>query len=270
MKRKLAVIGVGNMARAILAGIISKETSLSEFILYDKNEEQYRLLPAEFTNYRVAANITEAVSSADCVLLSVKPQNFSEIFQAITEADHHNTKLFISIAAGIDTKTISEQLHGANVVRVLPNLPITVGMGVSLICKNDAVDESDMQLVRDVFSSSGSYLMIEESDMNRMIGVASSSPAYVFQFADAIYQGALSQGLPTDHLMDVICDMIIGSATLLKQSGELPRDLIAKVCSKGGTTERAMQVLEDRNMNQMVLEAMIACTLRANELGESK
>jgi pyrroline-5-carboxylate reductase len=119
-----------------------------------------------------------------------------------------------------------------------------------------------------MFSSSGSYTMIEESDMNRMIGVTSSSPAYVFLFANAIYQGALAQGLPKEGLMDAICDMIIGSAILLKQSGDLPSDLIAKVASKGGTTEQALRVLNDSDFTQIVTNAMIACTKRADELGK--
>ena len=103
--------------------------------------------------------------------------------------------------------------------------------------------------------------------MNRMIGVTSSSPAYVFLFADAIYKGALAQGLPTEGLMDAICDMIIGSATLLKQSGELPSDLISKVASKGGTTEQAIRVLSESGLIEIVTNAMIACTNRADELG---
>ena len=103
--------------------------------------------------------------------------------------------------------------------------------------------------------------------MNRMIGVTSSSPAYVFLFADAIYKGALAQGLSTEGLMDAICDMIIGSATLLKQSGELPSDLISKVASKGGTTEQAIRVLSESGLIEIVTNAMIACTNRADELG---
>ena len=268
MKKKLAVLGVGNMAKAILGGLVSTETSLSDFFLFDKNTVQYETVPKGFGTYHFARSITEAVSSSDCVLLSVKPQNFTEILSEITHAEDFNSKLYISIAAGIEAETISQQLNGAKVVRVLPNLPMTIGMGVTLICKNDSVSQADMELIQNIFASSGSYLMIEETDMNRLIGVTSSSPAYVFQFADAIYQGALAQGLSSDHLMDVICDMIIGSATLLKQSGELPQDLIAKVASKGGTTERAIQVLKDRQINQIVTDAMIACTNRADELGK--
>lgn len=268
MKKKLAVIGVGNMAKAILAGIVATENEISDILLYDKNTAQYNQLPQGSATYHISNGISEAVSRADCVLLSVKPQNFAEILNAVTQAENYSSKLFVSIAAGIDTATISTALNGANVVRVLPNLPMTIGQGVSLICKNERVSDEDMKLVQRMFSSSGSYTMIEERDMNRMIGVTSSSPAYVFLFADAIYQGALAQGLPKEGLMDAICDMIIGSASLLKQSGELPSDLIAKVASKGGTTEQALRVLNESGLTQIVTNAMIACTNRANELGK--
>ena len=207
---------------------------------------------------------------SDCVLLSVKPQNFSEVLAGIREANGYKDKLYISIAAGITSASISEALDGAGVVRVLPNLPMTIGMGVSLICENDAIDENDMQFVRDIFASSGSILMIREEEMNRMIGVTSSSPAYVFRFIDAIYQGALAQGLSSVDLINTICDVVIGSAQLLKQQGIAPQILIDRVASKGGTTERALHTLEENSFNTIIAQAMIACTERADELGQGK
>ena len=104
--------------------------------------------------------------------------------------------------------------------------------------------------------------------MNRMIGVTSSSPAYVFQFINAIYQGALAQGLPDRDLINIICDMVIGSALLLKKSSDTPEEWVARVASKGGTTERALEKLKEFQMNDAIAEAMIACTNRADELGE--
>ena len=100
-------------------------------------------------------------------------------------------------------------------------------------------------------------------------GVTSSSPAYVFQFVHAICQGALAQGLTAD-LLEVVCDVIIGSAQLLKQCGETPKALIDKVASKGGTTEQALRILNERGFDETIREAMIACTERADELGKSK
>ena len=183
--KKFAVIGVGNMATSILAGMVCSKMPVSEITVYDKNEAQYERLPRRSEAYVYAKSVADAVASADCILLSVKPQNFAEILQMIREAKDYQNKLYISIAAGIDSRSISEALNGAKVVRVLPNLPMTIGMGVSLICENIEINQQDMKFVQDVFSSSGSVLMIQEEEMNRMIGVTSSSPAYVFRFINA-------------------------------------------------------------------------------------
>ena len=108
--------------------------------------------------------------------------------------------------------------------------------------------------------------IIDESEMNRIISVTSSSPAYVFAFIGAILEGARAQGLPEDGLRDAICDMVIGSAALLKSGTLTPEEQISVVASKGGTTERAIAVLRDRDMAGMVVEAMKACTARAEEM----
>ena len=147
---------------------------------------------------------------------------------------------------------------------------MTIGMGVSLICENAAVSREDMAFVQSMFSSSGSIMMIREEEMNRMIGVTSSSPAYVFQFIDAIYQGALAQGLSDPSLIDTICDVVIGSAQLLKAQKTDPKELIARVASKGGTTEQALKALEENCFDETIKKAMLACTRRADELGKGK
>ena len=268
--KKFAVIGVGNMATSILNGMISAQMPISDWIVYDKNDTQYTRLPERSGGYYYAKDIRDAVSLADCVLLSVKPQNFPKVLEEIRSTPRFDQKLYLSIAAGIDSQAISAELNHAKVIRILPNLPMTIGMGVSLICENSAISHEDMEFARDIFSSSGSTVMIRESEMNRMIGVTSSSPAYVFQFINAIYQGALAQGLADDCLIDTICDMVIGSAQLLKQQKTPPVELIARVASKGGTTERALNVLEQRAFDEIIKDAMIACTERADELGQKQ
>ncbi len=269
MNRKLAVIGVGNMAKAIISGAVSQNLPISEILLCDKNIEQYKMLPTQASiPLRPVFTISEAVSEADCVLLSVKPQNFPEILREIVLVDGYEKKLYISIAAGIAVNDISSALNGACVIRVLPNLPMVIGRGVSVICKNDSANTDDFEFVCSIFRSSGSIVLIQEEEMNRMIGVTSSSPAYVFQFIHAIYQGALEQGLPDHDLKNIICDMVIGAATLLKESTDSPETWISRVASKGGTTERALEQLNNYNINEAIAQAMIACTNRADELGE--
>ena len=275
MAYSMAVIGVGNMAKAIISGIMASSVDVSKIVLCDKNEEQYSsLLNVKFDKnceIKKSDRIVNAIETADIVLLSVKPQNFPEILSEISLAKDHDKKLYISIAAGITVKSVSDALGGANVVRVLPNIPMVIGKGVSLICRNESVSADKFETVCDIFRSSGSAIVIDECDMNAMIGVTSSSPAYVFDFINAIYEGAIAQDLGNnDGLLNAICDVVIGSAMLLKQSGESPKELISRVASKGGTTERALSVLESNNFDAIIINAMQACTARADELGKQK
>lgn len=266
MEHKFAVIGVGNMAKAIIAGIASAKLPVSEFLLYDKNPATFESLPIS-EGFRLADSIKEAVMDADCILLSVKPQNYPEVLEEISALEGHEAKLYISIAAGITSDSVSEALNGAVVIRVLPNIPMTIGSGVSAICRNANASNESFSFVTDVFASAGSTLIIDESEMNRTIGVTSSSPAYVFKFIDAICKGAELQGLDRDALLAAVCDVVIGSALLLKNSPDAPSLLISRVASKGGTTERALSSLDDSGFDDMIAKAMIACTKRADELG---
>ena len=267
MSNSFAVLGVGNMARAIIAGIVSADINVSEFFLYDKFAQACKPFENE-EKFVIKDSITSAVEKADCVLISVKPQNYAEVLNDIKSAKDYDKKLYISIGAGITSESVSNALNGANVIRVLPNLPMTIGQGVSVICRNEKVLASDFDFVNSVFSSSGSTLIIDEKDMNATIGVTSSSPAYVFKFIDAICKGAAAQGLDGNDLLNTVCDVVIGSALLLKQSADTPTELISKVASKGGTTEQALIKLNDGNFDKVIESAMIACTARADELGK--
>ena len=269
MNKKIAVIGVGNMAKAIIDGIISSGMlNIDKIFLFDKFKDAC----ARFENddrFKITEEIATAVERADYVLLSVKPQNFPEVLEEIQKVSGHEKKIYVTIAAGITTQSVSQKLDNALVIRVLPNLPMTIGMGVSAICKNDKATDEDLEFVSAIFTSSGSITMIDESEMNRIIGVTSSSPAYVFKFIDSICKGAEAQGLDGNALLDVVCDMVIGSATLLKNSEYSPSQLISKVASKGGTTEQALIKLNAYDFDNTIKEAMIACTARADELGKN-
>ena len=268
MAPTFSVIGVGNMAKAVLSGIIKSNISLSKIYLYDKFPSQCDEFSALGDTFCISDSISSAVCQADYVLLSVKPQNFDEVLREISTVENHRNKVYISIGAGITSESVSTRLGGAAVIRVLPNVPMLIGMGVSVICQNPLAKTEDFEFVNTLFCGSGSTLMIDESEMNRMIGVTSSSPAYVFQFIQSIYEGALAQDLPDRQLLEAVCDVVIGSAQLLKQSGETPAALIAKVASKGGTTEQALRVLGEENLSDTICRAMIACTERADELGK--
>ena len=266
--RVLACIGVGAMAGALIGGVTASGIlPWNQLVLYDVRPEQtdrYR-----DTGARIASSIADAADGADCILLAVKPQNYPEVLTALSDLPGIAEKLIISIGAGITVSSVSQALRGAPVVRVLPNTPMLVSCGVSVICRNDRVKAEDFAFVRSLFDASGRSLLIDESEMNRYISVTSSSPAYVFLLIRAICDGAAAQGLTDPDILGAVCDMVAGSAKLLAQSGKTPDEMIAMVASKGGTTERALGVFAAEGLTQTVERAMQACTDRADELGRA-
>ena len=280
MRQKISFIGVGNMASAILNGITTRASdpiAWSDIALFDKNEEKmnnYAILGA-----RIAKDLADAVKGSDCIVLCVKPQNFPEILPVLSDIDGIEDKLIISIAAGIATEAIAKGVRNAPIVRVMPNTPMLIGQGVSALCRTQNVRDEDFDFACKVFASAGKIIKITEDEINRIICVTGSSPAYVFMVIKAMYDAAVNQGLlrsaDTDSglcekdLLDAICDTLIGSAMLAKSSSKTLPEQIQTVCSKGGTTEQAVAELERYKLYEAFDSAMQRCTNRANELGQA-
>lgn len=273
MSGKIAFIGVGNMATATLMGITANSPDMSGIVLFNRHVEKiekYRSLGAH-----IALSLKEAVESSDYVMLCVKPQSFPEILPLLAECENVSNKVFISMAAGIFSETISEAAGGAAVIRVMPNTPMLIGKGVIAACRNGKVSDQDFDYICNIFASSGNVIKIDESEMNRIICVTGSSPAYVFMMIKAMCKGAQAQGLCGNgsslnekEITDAICDTIIGAAELMKSGTKTPDEQIATVASKGGTTERAIAELERFDFCRAIVSAMDKCTQRADELGE--
>ena len=277
--RKLAFIGVGNMATAIISGITSQKGSVAwtDLILFNRHRDKIQKY-ADFGAH-IADTLEEAVELADVIFLCVKPQNFPEILPLLAGCDGVSEKLFVSVAAGISMKTVSVAASGAAIIRAMPNTPMLIGKGVIAICRNSAVSDDDLIFVRNAFECCGKVIEIDESEMNRIISVTGSSPAYVFMMIDAMLEGASAQGLLSEssdlgltekELIDCICDTIIGAAELMKSDIKSPSEQIATVASKGGTTERAVAELESYKLREAIVSAMLKCTARADELGKDK
>lgn len=276
MRNKFAFIGVGNMASAIISGITLGEGALpwDSIVLFDRSPEKMQ----SFANKGaiVADSVTHAVELADCVLLCVKPQQFPEVLPLLSLCENVNNKLFITIAAGIQMSEVSTATGGAPVVRAMPNTPMLVGKGVCALCRSDNVTDSDYDIAHKLFSASASVIDISEHEMNRIICVTGSSPAYIFLMIKAMYDGAVAQGLlknsdsesglTSEQLINSICDTIIGTAYLMKSKDLTPDEQIKNVASKGGTTEKALAELENYNFYQTIISAMQECTKRADEL----
>ncbi len=267
MNKKISFIGVGNMAGAILGGILSgsAEFKTENVILYDKLPEKL----AAYPTLCAVSSISDAINDGDYILFAVKPQNFPEMLAEIKNSNLDlSKKVFITIAAGIKTDTITKQLGAVAVVRIMPNTPLLVGSGTTALCRNEHVSDADFAVAFSLFSKLGDTVELKENNMNEIIALTSSSPAYVVLFIKAMADASKAQGLELeyDEILRLCCSAFIGSAKLLMQSEETPDQLIRRVTSPGGTTERAMQVFEKYNVSDIIKQAMDECTKRAYEL----
>lgn len=266
--KTITFIGTGNMATAIIGGMLASHTDASLITVYDKFTEKAAAFAKLGVN--VAPTLVDACKASELILLSVKPQNFAEVLGEIGSSDVDTSgKTFISIAAGISTEAVCTMLgRECAVVRVMPNTPLQVGRGVSALTKNARVSNEDFALTRSIFDAAGMTVCLDEAQMNTVICANGSSPAYFYYFIDAIVRSAKAQGLDLDDktLTEVVCRTVIGSAEMLLASDKSAAELIRAVTSPNGTTERAMNVLYAEKVDETIDRAMRACTDRAEEM----
>jgi len=270
MRNKLAFIGAGNMGCAIANGILlSKMMEPSQLILVRRNIE--KLADFKERGCIVSDDVVGACKDADAVMLGVKPQMFGEIMPLI--APYVEGKLVVSIAAGITLETMQKALPGAYIVRVMPNTPLMVGRGVSAICYGEGVSEEDKAFAEKIFSSAGMCFVIEESLMNAVPAVTSSSIAYFARIMGDMYKWAKENGFDAvsdKELIDMIGLAAIGTAEIISKKNMSPDELVRAVASPKGTTEEALKTFDKMGLDETISAAMTACTNRANELSGAK
>jgi pyrroline-5-carboxylate reductase len=264
----LGFVGAGNMAGAIVNGIVRTNTFPAHNIfVFDINKEKCEALQSA-TGIHAAESLAELTKKCDVIFLAVKPQNFAEVLADIKPAVN-NQKLFVSIAAGISTVYITDSLEcDCPVIRTMPNTPLLIGKGATAMCRTRNVSDGDFQLVQSLFAACGTVTVLEESQMNAVICVHGSSPAYFYLFAKAMIDSAVKQGIDADTALQLICQTFEGSAGMLRQPESTPEALIKMVSSPGGTTLKALDVFYEHDFEQIVDDAMTACTKRAEELGK--
>lgn len=270
MRKTLCVLGAGNMGLAITDGIINSAVlSPSDIILVRRNTD--KLSAYKDLGCNISSDVVESARKADAVMLAVKPQMMNEIFESIAEVCRG--KLVISIAAGIKIETIRKALPESFVVRAMPNTPLTVGEGVTELCCDDDVTEEDYLFAKSLFEGSGITFDCREEEMNALTALTSSAVAYFGAVEDAMVNWALENGLggyDRQALCDLVSKTAIGTAALLYEKKTAPKDLIRAVASPKGTTEQALRVFSEKDLDGVFGSAMTACLNRAEELSGSK
>ena len=264
--KRIGFIGAGNMATAIIKGLIAQKGSGSFINVFDVSSEKLDEISKLGVN--ALSSSQDVVKNSDIIVLAVKPQNYAEVLEALKDVVSTD-KTFVSIAAGISINYVQSALGcECPVVRVMPNTPLLLKKGASALCPSGNISEEDKQIVYDMFAGSGVCEYITEDHMNEIIAVNGSSPAYIYMFAKAMADYAVSVGIDYGKALNLICATLEGSAAMLKESGDTPEVLIEKVSSKGGTTIEALNKLREHGFTEAIDDAMNACTKRAEELGK--
>lgn len=264
---KLGCIGYGNMASAILGGLIAQGDFPPENIfVYDPVAE--KLEAAKQRGMHAVASIEEAAEQSDVILLAVKPISFTEILGKLVPFNIRN-RVFISIAAGITLEKMELALgKDCPIVRAMPNTPLLLGQGTTALCHNDAVKPEAFAFARNIFAFSGTVYNIPEKDFNAVINLNGSSPAYIYLFAKIIAEyTSRTSGISSDIALAMICDTLKGSADMMLASGHSPDELIQMVSSPNGTTVAALKAFSDSGFTAAIEAGLQACVNRAIEMG---
>lgn len=267
MDKKIGFIGAGNMATAIINGLLkNKVVSPENIIVFDVSENQLSLMTKK--GVTTCTTSKDVVISSDIIVLAVKPQNYEEVLLGVKDVVDSD-KIFVSIAAGISIAYVQSTLEcNCPMVRVMPNTPLLLGKGATALCPSENISENDFSVVKDMFGLNGEVEVFTEDHMNEIIAVNGSSPAYVYLFAKAMADYAEECNIPYDRALNLIVATLEGSAAMIKDSGDSLDTLIKKVSSPGGTTLAALKTLEDYKFYDGIKEAMKSCTNRAEELGK--
>jgi len=263
----IGFIGGGNMAEAILKGLISGGTA-AESILVSEPLESRRQQLASVYGVGTTADNTEVARSCSTVILAVKPQQAASVCGAL-KSELLGKHLLVSIMAGVSCSTLegffSEQVR---VVRVMPNTPALVLCGATAIARGRDATDADMAEVEAIFTLVGSCCRVDEKLMDAVTGLSGSGPAYVLTFIEALADGGVKNGLPRETALNLARQTVLGTAKLLAETGEHPGSLRDKVTSPGGTTIAGLHALEKGSFRATVMNAVDAATIRSKELGE--
>ena len=264
---KIGFIGCGNMASAIIGGIIKGGLYAPEAITASDASPAARDAAKEKFGIAVTEDNKANAGGADILFLSVKPQYFPEVIEEIKDSVRDET-VVVSIAPGLKLEKLYAMFgRTLKIVRVMPNTPALVGEGMSGICPGELVTEAELKNVIAIFESCGKAEIVPEKLMDTVVAVSGSSPAYAFMFIEAMADAAVIGGMPRLQAYRFAAQAVLGSAKMVLETGKHPGELKDMVCSPAGTTIQAVRVLEDMGFRSAVIEASEACREKSEELG---
>lgn len=265
---KIGFIGTGNMGRAMVKGLAQSGLyQQQDLYIYDRNLAVAKEL-AQDLGIQSTETPQALVKACDRIIFAVKPNVLPAVLRALipeVTAD----KVVISVAAGISLEKLASILGADHkIVRVMPNTPALVGMGMSAVTQNDQVTQAELAEVLAIFASFGKAEAVSESLIDAVVGVSGSAPAYVYLFIEALADGAVMEGMPRAQAYEFAAQTVMGSAQMVLETGQHPGELKDMVCSPGGTTIAAVKTLEEAGFRAAVIQAVQVAAEKNREMAE--
>ena len=263
---KLGIIGLGNMATAMIGGIVKAGVFAPADITGSDADASQRQKAERNLGIKTADDNRTVVEGCDYLIIAVKPQIYEKVLPEIKSAMKKD-QVIISIAPGKTIAYLEDRLiKGAAIVRLMPNTPALVGEGCTGVCKNANVTDEKFLLVMKMLAGFGKAFEVKENQMDAVVAVSGSSPAYVFMLIDAMADGAVAEGLDRATAIKMASQAVMGSAKMVLETGKHPAELKDMVCSPAGTTIDAVAVLEEGGFRASVIDAMSACAEKSRKI----
>ncbi|WP_066267913.1 pyrroline-5-carboxylate reductase [Hydrogenophaga palleronii] len=262
----ITFIGGGNMASAIVGGLLRQGHPAERLQIVEPWDEQRAKLALQFPGVTVLPQAGPALQPSGLVVWAVKPQTFKEA--ALTSQPHLVGALHLSVAAGITSESIAGWLQTQRIVRAMPNTPALVGLGMTGLFARTGANEADRALVEAVVRTTGELVWVqEEQQLDAVTALSGSGPAYVFYFLEAMRDAGARMGLPPEVAYQLAVGTFVGASTLAQRSDDPPQVLRERVTSKGGTTYAALTAMNEAGVKAKFEDALFAAQKRAEELG---
>ena len=265
--KKIAFLGAGNMAEALIAGMLQAKLSDPDCVLAtDISPARLEVLKDRY-QIQVGSENLDAVLWADIIILCVKPQVVDEVLTGI-QTGLSDKQLVISVAAGVSIQGIQNRIGDSiPLVRAMPNTPAVIQEGVTALAGCRGLSVENLKIAQSIFESVGKVVIVDESSMNAVTGLSGSGPAYVYLAIEALIDGGVRVGLPRTVAHTLAVQTVLGAAKMVRETGEHPAVLKDRVTSPGGTTIAGLQQLEEGGLRAILIHAVEAATHRSSELG---
>ena len=265
----IGFIGGGNMAEALIKGLVAGGMKPDKILVSEPLAERRTELSRSL-KVRTTDDNNAVVSASELIVLAVKPQVAASVLTAF-DGKILPDKLIISIMAGVSTISIEESLQsGIRIIRAMPNTPALVQSGATAICAGRRAEAGNLELASALFATVGTVVTVNERQMDAVTGLSGSGPAYVFSFIEALADAGVKNGLPRETALGLAVQTVLGSARLVKESGEHPALLRDRVSSPGGTTIAALHTLENGRFHGLIMDAVDQAVKRSKDLAGIK